>query len=100
MNARPSFTWSKQKMLGCLLVFILFNPISLFLYYTLLKKDTPRTAFDECEIEMKRTGIELDCDDDDADWYKMKKIKKNAIIAQSSPIKSGFGTTGSSSTGG
>jgi hypothetical protein len=62
---------------------------------------SPMTAFDECQQEITLTGIELNCEDDESDWYKKKKYKsKSAVSAvsaaaayksSSSSVKSGFG---------
>jgi hypothetical protein len=87
---------------GCIvgiIFFVLILPLSIFLLFTSSKKN-PTTAYDECQIEMEQTGIDLDCDDDDADWYKKKKVSKYTAVAPKSTMKSGFGTAGSSSSGG
>lgn len=60
------------------------------------------TAYEQCALEMEQTGVDLDCNDDDADWYKKKqyKSKTDSVFFASSSKKSGFGSSSSSSGGG
>ena len=62
------------------------------------------TAYDECEWEMERTGLELECDDDDSDWYashgylsKQSKAKTNTAFYKA---RSGIGSSGGFTSGG
>jgi hypothetical protein len=58
------------------------------------------TAFEECVYEMELTGVQLDCDDDEGDWYKKKGYKsKKAKSYYYSSSKSGYGSSGYSSGG-
>ncbi len=64
------------------------------------------SAYEECQYEVESTGIQLDCDDEDSDWYKMKgyksKVAKSKYAKPSSfgSGKSGFGSGGGSFFGG
>lgn len=99
MNAHPATKLTKKNLLGCIVV-LLPNPFIFIYGYFMLKNPHSTTAYEECQIEMQQTGMNLDCEDDDADWYKKKKVSKYSAIAPKSSSKSGFGTTGSSSSGG
>jgi hypothetical protein len=100
MNAHPATKLTKKNLLGCI-VGLLLNPlIFIFVTYFMDKYRHSTTPYEECQIEMQQTGMNLDCEDDDADWYKKKKVSKYSAIAPKSSSKSGFGMFGSSSSGG
>jgi hypothetical protein len=63
------------------------------------------TAYEQCLLAEVEEGLDIDCEDDDADWYKLKgyksKYAKTKIYKSSSGMtRSGFGSSGGYSSGG
>jgi hypothetical protein len=58
------------------------------------------TAYEECQYEMELTGVQLDCEDDDSDWYKKKGYYKSKKVKSSYYKSSGSGYGSGYSSGG
>jgi hypothetical protein len=52
------------------------------------------TAEEECLIEEQDLMIDLDCEDEDSDWYKKKGYKSKAAITKIYKSSSGSGKSG------
>jgi hypothetical protein len=82
----------KLKLLGSL--FFIF-PYFVYYYFNF-------TAYDHCKLEMEQTGVDLDCDDGDADWYEKEgyEHRTDTVSIITHLKKTGFGLMSSSSGGG
>ena len=52
------------------------------------------SAYEECQYEMESTGVMLDCEDEDSDWYKSKGYYKSKKVKSSyyKSSRSGYGS--------
>jgi hypothetical protein len=57
------------------------------------------TAYEECLYEMESAGIQVDCDDEDSDWYKKKGYKSKSAVSSYMKSRSGYGGSYYSSGG-